>query len=160
MKLRPLLSIFSSTSDGQSPTPPPSKLLLLSDSSSNISDATTSSLPLREFPTGTLTLSVSHLPITYLKPLPAGLKFLAVHNHLLYAATGNLIHVIDTSSFALLDTFSVARSSSGSIKSVAFSNGNIYTSHQDNKIRVWKLTENKRHKRIATLPTLEDRLLR
>ncbi|KAI3694173.1 hypothetical protein L1987_77134 [Smallanthus sonchifolius] len=164
MKLRPLLSIFSSTSDGQSPTPPPSKLLVPSDSSSNISDATTTttsfSLPLRQFSPGNLTLSLSHLPLTSLKPLPASLKFLAVHNHLLYAATGNLIHVLDTSSFALLDTFSVARSSSGCVKSVAFSNGNIYTSHQDNKIRVWKLTENKRHKRIATLPTLEDRLLR
>lgn len=56
--------------------------------------------------------------------------------------------------------FSVAGSSSVSVKSVTFSNGNIFTAHQDNKIRVWKLTENKRHKHITTLPTLKDWLLR
>ncbi|PWA76814.1 transducin/WD40 repeat-like superfamily protein [Artemisia annua] len=85
---------------------------------------------------------------------------LSMHNNHLYAAIGNIIHVIDTSSFTLLDTFNVARTSSGSVKSVTFSNGHIFTSHQDHKIRVWKLGDNKRQKHIATLPTLEDRLLR
>ncbi|GJR63747.1 protein JINGUBANG [Tanacetum coccineum] len=86
---------------------------------------------------------------------------LSMHNNHLYAAIGNIIHVIDTSSFTLLDTFNVARTSSGSVKSVTFSNGHIFTAHQDHKIRVWKLgDDNKRQKHIATLPTLEDRLLR
>ncbi|KAK9076191.1 hypothetical protein SSX86_004524 [Deinandra increscens subsp. villosa] len=144
MKLRPCLPIFSSPE-----SPPPSKLPVISDSVS-VSDTTTKTRDL--FP-ATVALTVSHLPLP--KP-PSDVKLLAVHNHLLYAATGNLIHVIDTSSFSLLDTFRVAEP----VKSVAFSNGKLYTAHQDHKIRVWKLSERKRHVRIATLPTFEDRLLR
>ncbi|KAI3728363.1 hypothetical protein L6452_16997 [Arctium lappa] len=167
MKLRPCLSICSSTTHRETPPPPPppSKLLLLSDTTSNnISDATTTTTTnslnnnhsLQKLSAETLTLSVSHLRHTSLKPL----NFLAVHNHLLYAATGNLIHVIDVTSFTLLNTVNVAGSSSGSVKSVSFSNGNIFTAHQDKKIRVWKLSENKHHKHIATLPTIGDRILR
>ncbi|XP_071695643.1 uncharacterized protein [Rutidosis leptorrhynchoides] len=108
-----------------------------------------------------MTLSLSHHHLTSFKPLPScHVTFHAIHNHLLYASTGNIIHAIDTSTFTILDTFTVTKPSSGSVKSVTFTNGNIFTAHQDNKIRVWKLTENKRHKHIATLPTFEDRLFR
>ncbi|XP_023745259.2 protein JINGUBANG [Lactuca sativa] len=166
---------------------PPGKLLF-SDTSSSISDTTTtatspsldtsysyssslhSNLSLQTLPSvpslqklspDTLNLAVSHGYLTSLKPSPPGrVNYLAVHNHLLYAASGNLIHVFDTTSFALLDVFSVNDSSSGSVKSVAFHNGKVFTAHQDSKIRLWKLTENKRHKHATTLPTMEDRLLR
>ncbi|XP_024995356.1 protein JINGUBANG-like [Cynara cardunculus var. scolymus] len=159
MKLRPWLSICSATTHLETPTPPsPSKLLMLSDTASNnISDTTTttsySNHSCQKPSPETLTLSLKPLP-------PSHVNFLAVHNHLLYAATGNLIHVIDVTSFALLTTVNVAGSSSGSVKSVTFNNGNIFTAHQDKKIRVWKLSENKQHKHIATLPTFEDRLIR
>ncbi|KAL8228486.1 hypothetical protein R6Q57_016070 [Mikania cordata] len=63
-------------------------------------------------------------------------------------------------SFLLVDTFSVNDSSSGFVKSVMFANGNVFTSHKDSKIQVWRFTENKRHKQARTLPTLEDWLLR
>ncbi|KAI3501825.1 hypothetical protein L1887_29851 [Cichorium endivia] len=165
MKLHRWLSIFSATTDDATPTPqPPSKLLMLSDANINTSDTTSTNTSCslhNNLSPGTLALSVSHLRLTSLKPPQAShVNFLAVHNHQLYAATGNLIHVIDTTSLALLDTFSVAGSSSGSVKSVTFISGSIFTAHQDNKIRLWKLTENKRHKHIATLPTFEDRLFR
>lgn len=81
-----------------------------------------------------------------------------MHSNHLYAAIGNIVHVIDTTSFILLDTFNVARTSSGSVTSVTFSNGYIFTAHRDKKVRVWKLTKNKGHQHIAMLPTLEDRL--
>ncbi|KAL4570142.1 hypothetical protein LXL04_025793 [Taraxacum kok-saghyz] len=158
MKLPTWLWIFS---DDKTPTPPPSKLLIFSDTTT-IATTTIISCSLQSnHSPETLALTVSHLRLSTLTSLPVShVNFLAVHNHRLYAATGDLINVIDTTSLALIDTFSVAGSSSGSVKSVTFSNGNIYTAHQDNKIRVWKSTENKRHKHIATLPTFEDRLLR
>ncbi|CAH1414914.1 unnamed protein product [Lactuca virosa] len=163
MKLPTWLWIFS---DDKTPTPPPSQLLLFSDDTTTITSNTTAtttitscSLHNNHSSPRTLALTISHLRLTSLQPLPTPhVNFLAVHNHHLYAATGNLIHVIDTTSLALIDTFSVAGSSSGSVKSITFSNGSIFTAHQDNKIRVWKLTQNKRHKHIATLPTFEDRL--
>nr|XP_043623063.1 protein JINGUBANG-like [Erigeron canadensis] len=129
---------------------------------SNLSLQTLPSVPsLQKLSPETLNLVISHNYLTSIKPTPtAHVNFLAVHNHRLYAASGNLIHVFDTNMFVLLDVFSVNDLSSGSIKSVMFHNGNVFTSHQDSKIRVWKLTENKRHKHAATLPTLEDRLLR
>ncbi|KVH88938.1 protein JINGUBANG [Cynara cardunculus var. scolymus] len=129
---------------------------------SNLSLQTLPSVPsLQKFSPDTLNLTVSHGYLTSLKPSPAAhVNFLAVHNHLLYAASGNRIHVFNTTTFALLETLTVNNSSSGSVKSVTFQNGNVLTSHQDSKIRVWKLMENKRHKQSATLPTLEDRLLR
>lgn len=53
-------------------------------------------------------------------------------------------------------------SSSGSVKSVTFCNKAIFTASQDSKIRAWDLetSNNNRHKLIATLPTVKDRLRR
>ncbi|KAJ0914983.1 putative [Myosin heavy-chain] kinase transcription factor WD40-like family [Helianthus annuus] len=100
---------------------------------------------------------LSSTTTTTTQPPTTTVKFLAVHNHRLYlTTTDTLIHVIHTSSFNLLDAFTV----SVPVKSIAFSNGNIYTAHHDNKIRVWKIIKDKQHKHITTLPTLEDKLLR
>ncbi|KAL8230094.1 hypothetical protein R6Q57_014994 [Mikania cordata] len=179
MKFRSFLptcsaTIFATTakpSTEKSP-PPPSKLLFSDTSSSintryisgsslnsNLSLQTLPSVPsLQKLSPENLKLSVSDV---HLNPyLSAHVNFLAVHKHLFYAGTGNLILVFDMASFSLVDTFSVNDSSSGSVKSVTFDNGNVFTSHQDNKIRVWRLTENKRHKQVGTLPTREDWLLR
>ncbi|XP_071707793.1 protein JINGUBANG-like [Rutidosis leptorrhynchoides] len=182
MKFRSLISTCSaticttdSTVHHPQKTHPRPHNLIFSDTSSPISDQTSdsslnSNLSLQTLPSvpslqklspETLNLAVTHNFLITLKPSPAAhVNYLAVHNHLLYAATGNLIHVFDTNAFLLLDTFCVNNSSSGSVKSVMFGNGNVFTSHQDSKIRVWKLTESKRHRNVGTLPTLEDRLLR
>lgn len=46
------------------------------------------------------------------------------------------------------------------MKSVSFSDGKIFTAHQDCKICVWKLTTTKEHKLVTVLPTVNDRLRR
>lgn len=52
-------------------------------------------------------------------------------------------------------------SSSGSVKSVAFCGGRVFTAHQDSKIRVWQVgAAEGRHGLVATLPTVGDRLRR
>nr|XP_043639822.1 protein JINGUBANG-like [Erigeron canadensis] len=156
MKLRPFISICSTNTTNTTPQAPPPPLKKLVSSNTNTINISHTTI-------GGLTLTISHQRITSLKPLPScHVDILAIHDNLLYAATGNLIHLIDATSFAILDTFSDQGSSSGSVKSVTFSNGHIFTAHQDNKIRVWKLIENKyyHHKHIATLPTFEDRLFR
>ncbi|KAK9050912.1 hypothetical protein SSX86_027537 [Deinandra increscens subsp. villosa] len=181
MKLLSFLSTCSApicTDTDDTTTVPPKRLFFetttspLSDTShsysysyslqSNLSLQTLPSVPsLQKLSPETLNLAVSHRYLTSLKPSPpAHVNFLAVNKHLLYAASGNLIHVFDTTSFTLVDTFTVNDPSSGTVKSVTFHNGSVFTSHQDSKIRVWKLTENRRHKQAGTLPTLEDRLLR
>lgn len=150
-------------SDTTSTATTPSFDTTYSSLQSNLSLQTLPSIPsLQKLSPETLNLTVTHRHLTSLKPSPVShINFLTINNHLLYAASGNLIHVFDTDSFILIDTFSVNDSSSGTVKSVTFHNGFIFTSHQDTKIRVWKLTEKKqRHKQITTLPTLEDRFRR
>ncbi|KAL9246537.1 hypothetical protein vseg_020058 [Gypsophila vaccaria] len=86
---------------------------------------------------------------------------------LLYASSGHEISVYDCETLARVDTFNVGSTSSGAVKSIAFSNGKVLTGHQDGKIRVWKLTEKtteakareQKHKQVATLPKLTDRLM-
>lgn len=83
-----------------------------------------------------------------------------MHGQLIYVASVNEICVFEQNSWKLLDTFGTKDSTSGSVKAVSFSDGKIFTAHQDCKIRVWKLTEMKQHKQLATLPTTNDRLRR
>ncbi|KAF2307083.1 hypothetical protein GH714_024744 [Hevea brasiliensis] len=64
------------------------------------------------------------------------------------------------SSCTLLHAFNDDDSSSGSVKSISFCEGKIFTAHQDCKIRVWKLTPTKEHKLVTVLPTVNDRLRR
>ncbi|KAI3981749.1 hypothetical protein MKX01_027734 [Papaver californicum] len=88
---------------------------------------------------------------------------LAVSSNLLYVASGYEINVFDLNNNTHVNMFNDTQSDSGSVKSITFSKGKIFTAHQDCKIRVWKLLTTKecnRHKLIATLPTLNDRLCR
>ncbi|XP_009782412.1 protein JINGUBANG [Nicotiana sylvestris] len=133
----------------------------LSSLQSNLSLLTLPSVPsLQNLSPGTLNLVISARCLNSLNPRNALVTFLAVHNNLLYAASSNEINVFELTNFTLIDTFNGKDPSSGSIKSVAFLNGKIFTAHQDCKIRVWKQTPVKQHKLIAILPTLEDRLRR
>ncbi|XP_073057608.1 protein JINGUBANG [Primulina eburnea] len=93
-----------------------------------------------------------------LQPSRAYINFLILHDNLLYTASGNEINVFEIIDNTLVDTFNGEKNSSGSVKSIAFSNGKVFTAHQDCKIRVWKMNMYKQHKLIAILPTLEDRL--
>ena len=83
---------------------------------------------------------------------------LAVHNNLLYAASTNIINVFDLSNHTNIDSFN-ENPTSGSVKSIAFNNINIFTAHQDSKIRVWQIRLTHHHL-VSTLPTLKDRLYR
>ncbi|KAI3795945.1 hypothetical protein L1987_38606 [Smallanthus sonchifolius] len=138
MKLRSFIStcsatICTATDDAttiqhpQKSRTPTTPKLAFSDTISSISDTDTSyslhsnlslqtlpSIPsLQKLSLETLNLAVSHGYLTSLKPSPAAhVNFLAVNNNLLYAASGNLIHVFDTTSFTLVDIFSVNESSS------------------------------------------------
>ncbi|PSS13625.1 Myosin heavy chain kinase [Actinidia chinensis var. chinensis] len=183
MKLRSWLSTCSSAtsiSTADDVVSPPSQTtlnLLFSDTSSaspssqdtgssslqsNLSLQTLPSVPSLQklYPDQTLTLSLpslsQHHLLASLKPRSRHVTALALHHNLLYAASGNEINVFDANSYALVDTFNGKDSSSGSVKSVTFCNGKVLTAHQDCKIRVWKLLETKRHKLVATLPTVTD----
>ncbi|KAL3501100.1 hypothetical protein ACH5RR_035549 [Cinchona calisaya] len=135
---------------------------------SNLSILTLPSVPsLQKLSPDSLNLSVTTLFLTSLikpnKQQQSGhVNFLAIDNHLLYAVSGSQIDVFDTINFSLFDSFNVNNneysSSSGSVKSLVFCQGKIFTAHQDCKIRAWKLTDNKQHKLVAILPTIEDRL--
>ncbi|EPS64168.1 hypothetical protein M569_10613, partial [Genlisea aurea] len=87
-------------------------------------------------------------------------NFLAIHSSLLYAAVGDEINVYDITDNSLADTFNDdnAKQSTGTVKSLVFAAGKIFSAHQDGKIKVWILTDQKKHKLAATLPTLEDRM--
>ncbi|XP_012855537.1 PREDICTED: WD repeat-containing protein 48 homolog [Erythranthe guttata] len=98
---------------------------------------------------------------------------LAVQNddnyyNLLYAASTEEVNVFDITTLSLLDTFGSGYS--GSVKSIAFSKGRIFTAHQDCRIRVWQkvMTSSSsssysrskqimKHHLIQTLPTFKDR---
>lgn len=108
-----------------------------------------------------LDLSVSHCSAASLRPRgPRSITCLASHGNLLYAASSHAIDVYDVTTLTHLDAFDAGASSSGSIKSIGFCHGKIFTAHQDSKIRIWRLTESKQHSLVTTLPTLNDRLRR
>nr|GLL32682.1 myosin heavy chain kinase C [Ipomoea trifida] len=133
----------------------------ISSLQSNASLLTLPSVPsLQNLSPETLSLAVTVHCVASLNPRPAAqVSCLAFHNRLLYAASGNEINVFETENYTLIDTFNNTKgASSGSVKSVCFSNGKILTAHQDRKIRVWRFASDNRHKLIATLPTVEDRL--
>ncbi|XP_010255206.1 PREDICTED: vegetative incompatibility protein HET-E-1 [Nelumbo nucifera] len=52
----------------------------------------------------------------------------------------------------------------GAVKSLVVSGDKLYSAHQDHKIRVWRInndeTQQGMYKRLATLPTLSDRVMR
>ncbi|KAK4438447.1 protein JINGUBANG [Sesamum alatum] len=104
--------------------------------------------------------SISHFCIATLRTLTPQISCLAVQNATLYAASIKEINVFDLNSFALVDAFGPGL---GLVKSIAFSDGKIFTAHQDCKIRVWKQvistsSGKQKHQLISTLPTFKDRL--
>ncbi|XP_048128354.1 protein JINGUBANG [Rhodamnia argentea] len=136
---------------------------------SNLSLQTLPSVPsLQTLTTDSLHLSVSHHVLYTLSPpclLP--ITCLAPHGKLLYAACGHEIHVYDASNASAggeifhIDAFNIRASSTGSVKSVAFCGGRVFTAHQDAKIRVWEAApDGRQHGLAATLPTVGDRLRR
>ncbi|XP_020215896.1 protein JINGUBANG [Cajanus cajan] len=128
---------------------------------SNLSIQTLPSVPSLNLSPQTLTFSVSHHCLTTLTPHPSRpVTSLAVNDTLLYAATDHQINVYDLHSCTNLHTFDTKLStSSGSIKTITFSKNIILTTHQDSKIRVWH-HNNKNHRMLTTLPTVNDRLRR
>ncbi|KAB2097393.1 hypothetical protein ERO13_A01G158000v2 [Gossypium hirsutum] len=109
----------------------------------------------------TLGSSVSHVTVTSIKPRPEHpITCIAVQGNLLYAASINEVNVYDRQTSALLDVFNSQGSSSGSVKSITFCDGKIFTAHQDCKIRVWQLTMAKKYNFLTALPTVNDRLRR
>ncbi|GKB72830.1 protein JINGUBANG [Tanacetum coccineum] len=165
MKLRSLFSTCSTTNSTIYTTIPPPSPYPFSDTTSLNSSLSLQTLPsvpsLQTSPENPTTV-VNHRFLTTIKPSSGQhVNYLAVKNNRLYAASGSLVHVFDMMTYALVDVFGAKDLLSGSVKSVMFGhNGHVYTSHQDSKIRVWKLNENKRHKHCVTLPTLHDKLVR
>ncbi|CAI8618881.1 unnamed protein product [Vicia faba] len=102
--------------------------------------------------------SISYNCLTSLTPHPSRpITSLALQNNLLYAATENQINVYDRHTCTNLHTFNSEATSSGSTKTITFSKDMVFTTHQDCKIRVWK---NNHHRKLTTLPTVNDRLRR
>ncbi|KAF8378183.1 hypothetical protein HHK36_029520 [Tetracentron sinense] len=128
---------------------------------SNLSLQTLPSVPsLQKLSPETQNISVSYLCVSSLKPQTRHISCLAVSGILLYAASGHDINVFDLTNYSLIDAFNGNGPASGSVKSIAFYKGKIFTAHQDCKIRVWQLTATKRHQLVETLPTINDRLRR
>ncbi|KAJ9176284.1 hypothetical protein P3X46_011616 [Hevea brasiliensis] len=129
---------------------------------SNLSLQTLPSVPsLQKLTPETLNGSISFLCSNSLHPRPKlPITCLAIHGNLLYSASSHEINVYDRTSCTLLHAFNDDDSSSGSVKSISFCEGKIFTAHQDCKIRVWKLTPTKEHKLVTVLPTVNDRLRR
>ncbi|GFP88321.1 uncharacterized WD repeat-containing protein alr2800 [Phtheirospermum japonicum] len=185
MRLRSCLptrsSSIATSADSAAPSPtgphsPPPTSIFSSEYSQTNSSSTSiqTSLSLLTLPSvpslQKLTLSpqndAAHTPatavfLTSFNPShSAHINFIAVHDNLLYVASGNVVNVYRTNNNSQFDTLTVDNASAGAVKSIAFRGGRIFTGHQDCKIRVWKLSDNNNHKLIAVLPTLEDRARR
>uniref|UniRef100_A0A7N1A9D6 Uncharacterized protein n=1 Tax=Kalanchoe fedtschenkoi TaxID=63787 RepID=A0A7N1A9D6_KALFE len=132
---------------------------------SNLSLQTLPSIPSLQtlIPSSESQISISYVCITSFKPRHhVHVTSLAISaSNLLYAASGNEINVYDlTKDYEHIDEFNGGDTSSGSVKSIIFCGGNVLTAHQNGKIKVWQVTENKRHKLLTALPTVNDRLRR
>lgn len=129
---------------------------------SNLSLQTLPSVPsLQKLTPEVLNVSISFVCSNSLQPRPKlPITCLAIHGNFLYSASSHEINVYDRTTCTHLHAFNDEDSSSGSVKSVSFCEGKIFTAHQDCKIRVWKLTPNKDHKLVTVLPTVNDRLRR
>ncbi|KAJ8639612.1 hypothetical protein MRB53_016306 [Persea americana] len=102
-----------------------------------------------------------HLCLSSIRPHhPCHVSTLALSNSLLYVASSNQVSVWNLKTLSKITSFN--GNGKGSVKSVAFSNGKVFTAHQDSKIRVWEVTDSKRrhHRLVTSLPTVSDRLRR
>ncbi|XP_020207713.1 protein JINGUBANG [Cajanus cajan] len=52
----------------------------------------------------------------------------------------------------------VVTAGNGAVKSIVVHSDKLFTAHQDHKIRVWKIHDQHSYTRVATLPTLSDRV--
>ncbi|KAL1328002.1 hypothetical protein HN51_037969 [Arachis hypogaea] len=149
------LSSSTTSQESSSSTTP----TLLSD----LSIQTLPSLPsLQKLTPQNLNFSVSHHCQTTFTLQPQRehsrpVTSLALHGHLLYAATAHQINVYDLNTCATLQTLNSEYPSSGSTKAITFCNGMVFTTHQDCKIRVWN---SNKHRMLTALPTTNDRLRR
>lgn len=108
----------------------------------------------------TFVISPNSYCIATFNTLTPQISHLAIQNNILYSASLNEITAFDLKTYELIDTFT---SSFGLVKSIAFTNTKIFTSHQDCKIRIWQLkpsSSKKHHHLLSTLPTLKDRIRR
>ncbi|XP_050208037.1 protein JINGUBANG [Mercurialis annua] len=154
---------YSDTTSTSDSSPPTSSFSSMSSLQSNLSLQTLPSVPsLQKITPESLNLSISYNSTASLKPNPnLHITSLSLHNNLLYTASNHIINVYDFTTWTLIHTFNANDSSSGSVKSVSFCNGKIFTAHQDSKIRVWKISphvNNKEHRLVTVLPTVNDRL--
>ncbi|KAG8498580.1 hypothetical protein CXB51_004828 [Gossypium anomalum] len=128
---------------------------------SNLSLQTLPSVPSLQLFPDTLVFSVSDISVSSIMPQPNHpITCVAVQGNFLYVASVNEISVYDRQTSTLLDAYNGNDSSSGSVKSVTFCDGKVFTAHQDSKIRVWQMTVTKKHKFLTALPTVNDRLRR
>ncbi|KAK4264973.1 hypothetical protein QN277_026084 [Acacia crassicarpa] len=152
------------TTSSDSPSPSTSTSTTTSSLQSNLSVQTHPSFPsLQKLPSHGFRYLVSQHCLASLNPHPSHpLTSLAVQGDHLYAASSHQITVYDRRTCTdLLCSFGSQHSSSGSTKALAFCNGKLFTTHQDSKIRVWKLLpDKKRYQMVTALPTVNDRLRR
>ncbi|KAJ8758907.1 hypothetical protein K2173_002686 [Erythroxylum novogranatense] len=157
----PNYSLSDSTTSTSSSSPSSSDSSSISSLHTSLSLQTLPSVPsLQNLSPQSLNLYVSHTSTSSLHHHPLPVTSLFVQRNLLYVASAHRINVYDRATFALLDVVNDAGSSSGYVKSLSSCDGRIFTAHQDSKIRVWKITEAKRHKLSTVLPTIDDRLRR
>ncbi|GMI78218.1 hypothetical protein like AT1G24530 [Hibiscus trionum] len=103
--------------------------------------------------------TLKHRRIATLNTPSHHISCLAVHDNLLYAAAVNEISVFDLSNHSFMDSFN-DDPTTGFVKSIAFDKTQIFTAHQDGKIRIWKInTPSRKHHLVSTLPTAKDRFL-
>ncbi|XP_068664880.1 protein JINGUBANG-like [Aristolochia californica] len=152
---RPNLSPDTSTSSDDNSTAASTTRL-----QSNASLQTLPSVPSLQKLSANEKTSLSHLLVSSLRPDRSQVTSIAISSGLLYSASSNQIRAWEVSTLDQIDAFNF--SGDGSVKSLVFSDGRIFTAHQDCKIRVWEFDTHhrQRHRHVASLPTLNDRLLR
>ncbi|XP_052181225.1 protein JINGUBANG-like [Diospyros lotus] len=145
------------TTSSSSSSPSSSEYILQSNST-HFDDHQDTSFSSTETTSSSFPTAVSFRCLSSLRIPTSPISCLAVHRNSLYAASTNEINVFDLTTYALIERFSCKEPGSGSVKSIAFAGGKIFTAHQDRKIRVWQLMPSKRHSLVSTLPTFKDRL--
>ncbi|KAI3685175.1 hypothetical protein L6452_34411 [Arctium lappa] len=115
-----------------------------------------------------------HHCIATIEGLDSHISSLAIEGHFLFTGSSQkeirlwnrnaLIRSQVDHHKSLADTM-VVTGGNGAVKSMVVSSDKLFTSHQDHKIRVWKINarepqQNKLITHLATLPTLSDRALK
>ncbi|TKY55160.1 Vegetative incompatibility protein HET-E-1 [Spatholobus suberectus] len=111
-------------------------------------------------------LTTSHTCLTTLKAHTSYTSSLTLAGKFLYAASSdreirswNHAHFHSQQQPPTTNTVAAGK---GAVKSVAVHSDKLFSAHQDHKIRVWKITnlerDQQKYTRLATLPTLGDRV--